>query len=272
MKIASQEQEIRRRNTEVFVRSLINPGRLIVIALACMMFTVNFSFWVPIGAILVIGAVAYTAYESSIPRRFRDRRFLQHWTACHDRLKRFDQAVKALHKRKIASLEDLPKNIHQLAETLYVALRRADQVAYEVHQSEGKVPPPVGGTTGLTSEDRQAQELYRVADRNLAEYRRSMQSVMGGIHRTEAQAVVFVTTLDTLRVKMLGHRITGRNIDTESSEFLHSIVEAKMQLDAIDKALEEIELTPCPKTVTILESPPPVPTHEPQQQQQETES
>lgn len=271
MKIASQEQEIRRRNTEVFIRALINPGRLIVLALACLLFSVNFSLWIPIAALLIVGTVVYTAYESSIPRRFRDRRFLQHWTACNDRLKRFDQAIKALHKRKIASLEDLPKNIHQLAETLYVALRRADQVAYEVHQSEGKVPPPVGGTTGLTSEDRQAQELYRVADRNLAEYRRSMQAVLGGIHRTEAQAVVFVTTLDTLRVKMLGHRITGRTIDTESSEFLHSIVEAKMQLDAIDKALEEIELTPFPRTVAILDSPPPIPSHEPPTHQ-ETES
>jgi hypothetical protein len=69
---------------------------------------------------------------------------------------------------------------------------------------------------------------------------------MGGVERTEAQAAVFTTTLDTLRMRMLGHRLAGRSPELAHTEFLQAMTEARMQLDSIDKALDELELTPFP--------------------------
>ncbi len=256
--------DIKKRDKAVFIRELFRPGRVILVLLAFALLAINTSATWPIAAlILTLGVATFTAYQASIPRRFRDRRFLSHWTACQDRLQRFESALRALKKRGIADLEDLPKNIKGLSSTLYVALRRADQVAHEIAASEGWLTSHHGPAL-VPSSDVQAQELYRMADRNVAEYRQNIQSVLGGVQRTEAQAIVFVTTLDSLRVKMLGYRLTGRSPELASDDFLQSIVEAKMQLDAIDKALDELELTPFPKTVTLaptFRDLPPIPNH-----------
>jgi hypothetical protein len=105
---------------------------------------------------------------------------------------------------------------------------------------------------GIVTHDRQAQELYRIADKNIAEYRQRFQAVMAGVERTEAQAAVMTTTLDTLRIKMLGYRLVGRDPDAPTQEFLAALAEARMQLDSIDTALSELELTPFPKTITVM--------------------
>jgi len=75
---------------------------------------------------------------------------------------------------------------------------------------------------------------------------------MSGVSRSMAQAEVFLTTLDALRIRMLGYRLGSRTPELESHEFLTVITESKMQFEAIDKALEEIELTPFPERVAIM--------------------
>lgn len=255
--------DIRKRDRAVFIRELFRPGRVMLVMLTGILLMMNqSSIWPYAAFILALGVVIFRAHQASIPRRFRDRRFLSHWNACEERLRRFDSALKELRRRGIADLQDLPTNVHQIYESLYVALRRADQVSHEITASEGWLTNHPGASPA-PSNDRQAQELYRMADRNVAEYRQQIQAVVGGVQRTEAQAIVFVTTLDTLRVKMLGYRLTGRSPEMASDDFMQSIVEAKMQLDAIDKALDELELTPFPKTVTLAPTTglPPLPNH-----------
>jgi hypothetical protein len=164
-------------------------------------------------------------------------------------------------------LHDLPVTVQAVGSTLYFALRRADIVVREVTTSEGWLMA-VQHHTGPISPDQKAQELYRLADKNIAEYRQHYQTVMSGVERTEAQAAVFTTTLDTLRMRMLGHRLAGRSPELAHTEFLQAMTEARMQLDAIDKALDELELTPFPGTdedwldsMKSLDGPPPVPDH-----------
>ena len=69
---------------------------------------------------------------------------------------------------------------------------------------------------------------------------------------TEAQVAVFTTTLDTLRMKMLGYRLVGKDTESPTQDFLAAITEARMQLESIDKALEELDLTAFPKTISIM--------------------
>ena len=47
----------------------------------------------------------------------------------------------------------------------------------------------------------------------------------------------------------------GRETETPTQEFLIALTEARMQLDSIDKALDELELTPFPKTISIIPEP-----------------
>jgi hypothetical protein len=108
--------------------------------------------------------------------------------------------------------------------------------------------------------DPQSKELYRIADKNIAEYRSHFAGVMAGVQRTEAQSAVFMTTLDTLRMKMIGYRLVGRSPELGSSEFLDALAEARAQLEAIDTALEELDLGHYPKTISVI--PPPMPPEE----------
>jgi hypothetical protein len=99
--------------------------------------------------------------------------------------------------------------------------------------------------------------LYQLADRNIAEYRGHFAAVMAGVQRTEAQSAVFMTTLDSLRMKLIGYRLVGRSPEMANQEFLESIAEARAQLQAIDTALDELELGQYPPAMPTV--PPPVP-------------
>ncbi|MEI8282072.1 MAG: hypothetical protein WCG75_06690, partial [Armatimonadota bacterium] len=63
---------------------------------------------------------------------------------------------------------------------------------------------------------------------------------------------VFMTTLDNLRVKMLGYRLIGKNPSLNSEEFLSVLAEARAQLSAIDKALEDLDLSHYPTTIAVI--------------------
>lgn len=256
--------DIQRRDKLLFVRELFTPSR-IVLYLGLMLFLSMFFnpqaiahvLKAMVVALAVLGASTYVAWDRSVQKRFKSERFKLLWGACVDRHERFRTGLKALSRKGIADLQELPKTIETISDELYRALRRADIVANEVASSEGWLiaQPRLGQAM---SPDRQAQELYRLADKNIAEYRQQFSGVMAGVERTEAQVAVFTTTLDTLRMKMLSYRLIGKDTESPTQEFLAALTEARMQLDSIDKALEELDLTPFPRTVAIMPEAPPV--------------
>ncbi|MBI5706860.1 MAG: hypothetical protein HZC36_07705 [Armatimonadetes bacterium] len=210
-----------------------------------------------------------TAYKASVDKRFINRRYAAMWHTVQDRLAMFDEVLARMRKDQIADLQELPKNIHRVSNSLYYALRRADLIDHEVTQTEKGLyhMPPAWKPP---SHDAQAKELYRIADKNIAEYRSRFAGVMAGVQRTEAQCAVLTTTIDTLRMKMIGYRLVGRSPELSSKDFLDALQEAKMQLAAIDQALEELELTPFPQTVAVLpnQTPPPLPITKTQELEQ----
>jgi hypothetical protein len=243
--------EVRRRDLQVFFREAFSVGRLLLIAIVVAV-TTTFGGYEQ-GAILTATIILHLifSYRASIKKRFHNAKMRSLWQSCQDRLERFRRANTKSAKAGKAKLEDLPHNIERIAKNVYQALRRADLVLHEVTQSEGWLVSQ-GTSNQRASEDLQAQELFRLADKNIAEYRQNFQGVIGGVQRTEAQAAVFVTTLDNLRLRLLSQRLVGQQATENSQEFLEDITEAKMQLDSIDKALEELELTPFPKTVSVI--------------------
>ncbi len=238
--------DITRRDRKIFKNELFKFGRvfwsLVVVAIVAMS---GFTFIPVIIGGIALSLIVHGAYKSSLRKRFFNRKFQILWDACKDRLERFHEAMSESSRRGVPELQDLPKSVEAVGQTLYVAIRRADIVMDEVKTSEGWLLA-TKQQGGPLSPDQKAQELYRLADKNIAEYRQNYQSVMAGVERTEAQAAVFTTTLDTLRMRMLGHRLVGSGPEVEHTEFMQAMTEAKMQLDSIDKALDELELTPFP--------------------------
>lgn len=256
--------EIRRRDIAVFMRELFSGPRVVLYAFGAFMTWLfarqgsPFQVWQPIaGWSVFTGLMVWTSWRSSIPKRFKAQRFLLLWTACEERHDRFRTALGQLSRSRIADLQELPRTIDGVLNELYRALRRSDIVATEVSASEGwLVAQPRMGQP--ISPDKQAQELYRIADKNIAEYRQHYVGVMAGVERTEAQAAVFTTTLDTLRMKMLSYRLVGRETESPTQDFLAALTEARMQLESIDKALDELELSPFPKTISVMPEAPPI--------------
>lgn len=252
-------EDIVRQDRKLFVRELFRPRRVV----ACLACGAGLWFLLPLLSIprtwivLILAGWMAASYLAASRRRFQNRRYELLWKACEDRLEKFSVALKAMKRDQIAEFAEMPKTIREVANSLYLALRRADLVFLEISKSEGWLQG-TGGFPTPTPHDPQAKELYRIADKNVAEYKRHFDAVMAGVQRAEAQAAVFTTTLDTLRMKMLGYRLTGRKPELSTQEFLESLTEAKLQLEAIDKALDELELSPFPTTVTLLPDPPPV--------------
>lgn len=256
--------DIRRRDIQLFVRELVEPMRLLAVGAS------GVAVWAYaqsaqslaalfLGAIVIPGGAALTAWNSSVQKRFLNKRTQTLWQGCQDRLARFEEVLKKMRRDQVADLHEMPNTIRGVAQSLYLALRRADMIAHEVHASERSMiaQPPVwrAGST-----DPQSQELYRLADKNIAEYRAQYAGVMAGVERTEAQSAVFMTTVDTLRMKMIGYRLVGRSPELASQDFLEALAEARAQLQSIDTALEELDLSHYPKTIAAIPTtPPPIP-------------
>ena len=268
------DREVKKQNLLAFLRSAFKPIRLLVLVILILIV-------VPLGTILsqqitvlamalIFSGYLAQSYILSIPQRFRSQLFYEHWKSCESRHRRLMHGLKQLRKRNIADLSELPVSSKKLRDGLYSALRRADLLQYEVQKSERSEPPRARHLNYI--QDRQAQELFRVAEKNKSEYNQRMSRLLAGVHRAVAQADVYISTLDTLRVRILDYRLLGEKPEADSYEFLTAVTEAKMQFEAIDSALEEIELTPFPETVVVVpdkkltESPPPVPTDDEHQE------
>jgi hypothetical protein len=245
-------EDIRRRDRILFWREAAGALRILLSAIL-----VAFAFMgmreqplVFAGAVVAIVAahLAHSWYESQ-NRRFADPELAAMWNGCQDRLTRFEQALREMGRERAGDLSEMPHTIRSVGQSLYAALRRADMVIEEVQRTEKDLldAPPVW--MAHMKGDPQAVELYRVADRNIHEYRHQYTAVMAGVRRTEAQAAVFMTTVDALRMKILGYRLVGRDPDMNSHEYLTTLAEVRLQLQSIDTALEELDLGFYPRTV-----------------------
>jgi hypothetical protein len=253
-------EDIRRQDMKLFVRELLSPWRIILTIGALMFLYMLRSADLRIallGGPVVLFVAGMTAWTDSVAKRFINKRMKSLWDGCQDRMQRFEEVLKKSRKEQIADFREMPGTIRKVSDSLYLALRRADIISHEVMQSERDLlsQPPVWKAPGT---DAQSQELYRIADKNIAEYRQQFAGVMAGVQRTEAQSAVFMTTLDTLRMKMIGYRLVGRNPEMASGEFLEALAEARAQLQSIDTALEELDLGHYPKTISVV-PPPPIP-------------
>lgn len=255
--------DIRRQDQRLFLKELLALHRLLGVGgLAALLALLVDQAGMPSTPAWIVFGVAglwwvSASYKASVRRRFRNPKYKILWDGCRDRLERFHVALKQLRKSQIADLTDLPQTVEGVGQGLYAALRRADTIMHEVSRSEGWLAARAPNPAGPPSRDPQALELYRLADKNLAEYRQHYHAVISGAQRAEAQAAVYMTTLDVLRMRVLGYRLAGRKPDLSTDDFLQSMTEARMQLDAIDKALAEIELTPFPQQITVIPDGPP---------------
>jgi uncharacterized protein YhhL (DUF1145 family) len=246
-------EDIRKQDFRLFFWESLTFGRIAIylVWLVCLVGVVTRQvsslayFTIPTAAAFL---ALITAYSASIKKRFQNKRMEALWGGCEDRL---NEVFKKTRKSGIADLQEMPKTIRNVADSLYFALRRADIIAVEVAATESGMlsQPPVWQTT---TQDAQSMELYRIADLNIAEYRAQFAGVLAGVQRTEAQSAVFMTTVDSLRMKLIGYRLVGRNPSLPSEEFLGVIAEARLQLDAIDHALEELDLGHYPKNISVI--------------------
>ena len=254
--------DVARQDLRLFLKELLAPWRLILLGIS-LAFLWTVPLWpdriahrIFITLTFLIYWVA-TSYNTSLGKRFISKRYQAMWNGCSDRLKRFDEVLKRLKKDQVANLSEMPNTVRRVGKSLYRALRRADMITAEVERTERDpyAAPPI---FSAPTHDPQSKELYRLADKNIAEYRQQFAGVMAGVHRTEAQSAVYMTTLDSLRMKMLGYRLVGKSPEMSSDDFLVALAEARAQLQSIDTALEELDLGHYPKTISVV--PPPMPT------------
>jgi hypothetical protein len=250
--------EIRRIDRKLFLSELLSPWRVVlIVVLGLVLYAaaaglpfrlLNISMS---GAAAALSASVATAYGASVQRRFHGKRYRQLWEACRDRHRRFEEVRSTMKRTKFGVLQEMPRTIEGVADALYYALRKADLISYELEKTEKELfdKPPAWIANG---NDPQSRELYRVADKNIAEYQRQYAEIMSGVQRTEAQSAVFMTTLDTLRMKMLSFRLMGRAPDLSSKELLEAMTEARLQMEAIDKALEELDLSRYPTMIAVV--------------------
>jgi hypothetical protein len=234
-------EEIRKADQRILFRETFRANRLILLfifMLFCELISRGTGPWIMPFALIIGAAVLYIRGNAAAKRkRFINSRFMSMWNGCRERFESFEDGIRKLKRADIAQFQELPDTVRDLAMTIYNALRRADILFEEVLQSEGvdRIRP---GVPMFKPTDPQAQELYRIAERNLGEYRGHYNELMAGIQRTEAQATVFMTTLDNLRVKMLGYRLIGKNPSLSSEEFL--------------SVLAELDLSHYPKTIAVI--------------------
>ncbi len=206
-----------------------------------------------ITGLFIVGFFCVTHFQKNI---FLHSRLESLWQTVEDRLARLDQACNSMKGQYSEDLTALQARVNHTAKTVFEALLRADLLQSELRKSEGSVSSPAYGSQvhQAPSSDKQVQELYRIADKHVAEYRNRIAGLMAGIERCEAQATVFVTTLDTLRVRLLGYRLSGSNPEMEHKYFLESIGDVKQQLDAVDLALDSLSLERLASEIELAEA------------------
>ncbi|MFN7171473.1 MAG: hypothetical protein ACK4P3_01620 [Fimbriimonadaceae bacterium] len=256
-----RDEEIVRQDQQRFWRGLATPGGIVAVIGISVIFWIAARFDYIGGPLFIVFMslflVIFSMYILSKAKRlrempFRNPRYAALWKDIEARYSRFKKVMKQNQKRIDLQMAEMPVTIDRVHQSVYFALRRSENVLAELAKSEGDLPTPFVSWEHRTK-DPQATELFKAADINLAEYRESLQQVFSGVHRAEAQAAVFVTTLDSLRIKLLGYRLVGKRTEADSMEFLEALQEAKIQLQAIDTALDELDFSIMPKQVAVIQ-------------------
>lgn len=264
--------DIQRMDQALLRKAFLRPARLFTVAAAAFALWVVWSMpfvtgkvWFLLGTAACFGLYfMHKVFQDFERSKFRYPRFALMWDVVQDRRKRLTKALRMMKKDGHPELEILPKTIDEVAGTVYAALRRADAIQQEFDNSESRAGLPVHrGFNAPEVVDDHAKELYRLADKNIAEYMRRRNGVLATIQRCEAQSAVFTTTLDSLRMHVLGIRLTDRNPNVSHQEFVDALQLAKEQLAAVDLALTEMDYEQMQAIAELDElkrdTPPPIP-------------
>lgn len=243
-------KEIRRADAITLALAMLHPARLVGLLLAGYIgFTaivasdfLSLPYLIGLGILGVgLGMYAATVREEFRQKRFKNPEHRQLWELIRDRLIRFRAALNRAPDSIRSGLHEVPKTIERTAKHLYVSLRKADLVKHEINRSEGRF-----GISAMpfrmTSQDRQTSEMYMLADKNVAEYRKYYEAVVARVTRTEGQCAVFVSALDSLRVQLLAYRLGSDEADLSREDFLSTMAEVKGQLESINRALDELDI------------------------------
>lgn len=239
--------EIKRADRNIILGAVFNPMRLLGLAicgyvsyLLADLGGVAFAFGVLILGV-GLGMYGVAIRNDFLNKRFKNQEHKHLWDMVEDRLSRLRGALKLAPDHVKASINDLPDRVERTARQLYQSLRRADIVRCEILRSEGNVST-ASFPFHVTSPDTETTELYLLADKNVAEYKRHYQGIQARVTRTEGQCAVFISALDSMRVQILGHRLVGDSVPSEKQEFLQAMSEISAQLNSINIALTELDL------------------------------
>ncbi|MFO0044498.1 MAG: hypothetical protein ACK53G_03525 [Armatimonadota bacterium] len=251
------QEEIKREDQRIFWREFLQPRRIILHVLYLCITLGIWSISFPFLGSLLVSLAAHLGFSEAAARRkrFKTKRFAELWNGCRDRYYDFRDGISKLQKAGIVDMEGLPSRIEEISVTLYNALRRADLLLVDIDASEGKNRFQPGAPM-FPPTDPQTQALYQLAEKSRGDYRNSYNELVAGIQRTEAQATVFIHTLDVLRVKMHSYRLIGKNPSLNSHDFMSALAEAKVTLQSIDTALDELDLSVYPKSIAVVQQPP----------------
>ena len=243
--------EIKRADSRNLLLCMISPLRLIGLTaagyvgwlmisqagLTGFFATAGTGLWLAAGVIYA-SAVRQDFYK----RRFENPEHKQLWDLVEDRRRRFQKALKRVPEHIGAGLQEMLKAVERTSKHLYESLRRADMVKKEITKSEGSL-----GISSLPfqvrTSDKETTKLYSLADRNVVEYRKYFEALNAKVTRTEGQCALFISALDSLRVQLLGHRLSAKEAAVSQEEFISTIQEIQGQLDSINLALDELDLS-----------------------------
>lgn len=190
---------------------------------------------------LTLGAIKGRA--DAMRKRFKNPHYLHLYTVANERYLQLRSDLQKSRGADHSEVSRLLPLMEQVLNTVYLSLRQADAVMVEVALTErpGHLLPMVRPEQPGLSRDQQVQELYQLADRNIAEYRQNIERLTRSVRRTEAQAEVFVTTVDVLRARLLTLRLGAADQTGKHQEFVAALHQAKSQLEDVDRSLRELD-------------------------------
>lgn len=239
--------DIRKSDRKALALTILNPVRLWQLLLATGLAWIAFLSGVPwLGAAIIgisFGILGYFIAQDFLRNRWKNLEHYSLWEQIRDRMKRLRRALKRAPQFARESLESTPNAIKRTSSQLFISLRKADLVKSEIVRSEAKLGDP-RLRFGMRTQDKETSELYSLADRNVADYRRYYDLVSSRVTRVEAQCAVFVSALDALRMRLLNYRLLTKDQPQPADEFGDAVDEIRVQLASIDSALQELDLYP----------------------------
>lgn len=285
--------ELRKKDRELWIReSFLGRGAIFTlgsVAVAAFLYWVSQQGvalvgmpWQALAVILTfgIGGGMYVGFQAMKDQAFRISTLRKLWEDSEDALHRLDQSLKDIKKEQLQELAELSQSMKDVSEQLFWSLRRADHVMCTVARTEAGRPERPARDRALRHLDRETQEMFQIADRNLNDYRRMRGQLDAMVRRVEAQAEVFITTVETLRMHI--HRIRLSTLDQSRArpQFVDAIVAAQRELKLIDRTLRELEEEESraaqeldgqllPPDAPLRQTPPPIPIDAPIREEQE---